>query len=76
MLYFLPQGSAELNITYSSLLGKNVLFLDVGLRGHTQFAILAFSYTQISVLSNLSLILSCFFSVLDSAYHEQSRSGP
>lgn len=74
MLYFLPQVSAELNIIYSSLSGRNV-FLDVGLRGHIQFAILVFSYTQISVLSNLSLIPICLFSVLDSAYHEQSRSG-
>lgn len=46
MLYLLLQGSAELNITYSSLLGRNVFFLDAGLRGHIQFAILAFPWTR------------------------------
>lgn len=73
-LYFLPQGFTDLNITYSSLLGRSVLFLVVDLRGHIQFAILAFSWTQISVPNNLDLIPGFFFGALDSAYHEESKS--
>lgn len=74
-IYFLPGGSTEPNLSYSSLLGGNGLFLDMDPRHHIQFATLVFPLSQISVTSNFNLIPSCFFTVLDSGYHEQSISG-